>query len=116
MDEGSRGGWFSDATPPEPYRSIQREVFWRDRRWLEAHPVGASYERDYVPGEFWSEDDFGDPSGVERIRVWWTDLFEEPTPDRGYIRMRQPLPRGGLVVSDAEDSANWMFREGPPDD
>ena len=71
-----------DSRPPEPYRSIQRKVFWRDRRWLDAHPVASSFERDYVPGEFWSEEHFRHPSGVERVRVWRANLFRDATHGR----------------------------------
>ena len=44
------------------------------------------------------------------MRVWFIDMFGEP--DRGYLRMRQPLPGPDLVLTDAEDAVNWIVREG----
>lgn len=103
--------------PPEPIRGIQRSLFWNDYRQLGGRP-GPAYERDYVPGEFWSEEDPEERAFARttRVQVWFVDLFDEATPERGYIRTRKPLPRGVPVVSDAEDAVNWMFLTGPPED
>jgi hypothetical protein len=78
--------------------------------------VGAVLERDYVPGEFWSEHDFRELTDVERVRVWWVDLFRDPTPERGFIRVRQPVGTSANVRQDGEDAVNWMFLDGPPED
>jgi hypothetical protein len=89
-------------------------MFWRDRRWLEHHPVGAVLERHYVPGEFWSAHNFRDVTGVTGVRVWWVDLFQEANRARGFIRTRQALGNPSFTTGDAEDAVNWMFQDGPP--
>lgn len=80
--------------PSEPIRGIQHVLFWKDYRQLGGVP-GRAYERDYVAGEFWSEEDPDETAfvGTSRVRVWFVDLFEDATSERGYIRMRKrPCP------------------------
>jgi hypothetical protein len=109
------GDWMGPRKP-ELIRAIQRVVFWRDRRWLQSHPVGAVLERDYVPGEFWSEHHFRALEGVTQVRVWWADVFGDGGAERGFIRGRQTVGGTNYSTHDAEDAANWMFLAGPPDD
>ncbi len=104
--------------PKQAIRAVMFETFCRDCQWFEAHGDGAGYEREYVPGEFWAEEDPMEEqyTGAERVRVWLIDLFQEPNGERGLIRMRKPLPSGVPVTSDAEDAVNWMAvaRRAPP--
>ena len=107
-----------NAIPPE-IRRIQLGLFHQDRETLESIPIGTSYERDYTPGEFWQPMEEPEEvrfAGTTSVVVWRIDLFGDDPPERGYIRMRQPLPGPDIVVTDAEDAVNWLAREMPPSD
>jgi hypothetical protein len=97
---------------PDYVQRVQRETFWADSDAL-GGKVGKVIQRPYTPGEFYECGD--EPEEVTfaetvTVEVWLHDMFHEP--GRGLIRMRQPLPGPDIVVTDGEDSANWIVREG----
>jgi hypothetical protein len=102
--------------PPEPYRTIQFETFWRDRRWFEEHPGESAYRRDYVPGEFWPHDADLERDSIEYVTIAMADFLGA---ERGRLRewaVHPPVLFGG---GDAEDAVNWKVRartEGLPAD
>lgn len=101
--------------PPEPFRTIQYDVFCRDRLWFEAHPGATEYRREYVPGEFWPHDQEVDCSGIEYVSIRMGVLEE----DRGLVRVWSVYPPVLFGGGDGEDAVNWMVRardEGLPHD
>lgn len=75
-------GWLGTAgsqgmLPPEPYRTVQFETFWRDRLWFEAHPDASECRRDYVEGEFWPQDEGVDCGSIEYVRIRMADFLGE---------------------------------------
>jgi hypothetical protein len=97
---------------PHEVQQVQREVYWSDMAAL-AGRVGAVIERPYRPGEFYDRSD--EPEDVVftdtvAVQVWLYDMFGDP--ERGLIRMRQPVPGPDLVITDGEDAVNWIVREG----
>ena len=97
-------GWFSgDALPPELYRTIQFEMFWRDL-WFGAHPGAVEYRRPYAKGEFWPLDEDVDPKAVEYVSIRVAEFLGE---DHGLLRMWSMHPPVLFGGGDGEDSVNW---------
>jgi len=99
---------------PDEVRAVQQQAYWADVDALADQPVGVVVEREYRPGEFFHPGDSRaeqDAYAVtETVRVWFIDMFGEP--ERGLIRMREPLPGPEIVMSDPEDAAHWIVRQG----
>jgi hypothetical protein len=104
------------SLPPEPYRTVQFETFWRDLLWFDAHPDASDYRREYVDGEFWPLDHGVDCGPIEYVSI----RIANPSGDRrGLLRMWSVHPPVLFGGGHAGNSIEWKLiarDEGVPRD